>query len=122
MTPDEKIEFAKAGGWLYGHYYPEGHGWLSPDLGTYPNLPDFDTNLQACFDVLERFCSERHLLFELGQQIGSGYYAAFDWHDLSAFQFESDTHFEHGETKQEAIQRAVLSAVRTTSPTSPPHP
>jgi len=58
MTDEQITQFAMAGGWTL-----ESDGlWIPPfDRNQNYRLPDFLTDLQACFDVLERVSKKWHL-------------------------------------------------------------
>jgi len=115
ITDDMLREFAKIGGWAFskcqlGH---AEHCWFVADRpGHYNRPPDFLTDLQACFDVLERFCSTMVFLWECGSRVIT---ADCDERYYCLIQRQIDQSEEPWElvtkanTKQAAIIKAVLS-------------
>ncbi len=116
LTSEELQEFARLGGWQFT-VTPFGvDNVITPEgLPTLNGLPHFPSNLAACFDVLERFCTERkwtYLLCMIPEthndcRLGPVQHfnlmiemrgADEDWPDICAA------------TKQAAIIRAVLAA------------
>ena len=57
MTPETLREFAENCGWRYLNI-TLSRPWKSPDGLPCIELPDFERDLNACFEALEWFCKE----------------------------------------------------------------
>ena len=113
MTPEVLREFAENCGWTK---------CISPCLGFVPpdapevehphficaSLPDFENDLKACFEALEDGyfprISERERRYRLHRGLGGGYDLSLGW--LVEVR---------GDTKQEAIIKAVNAAAKLKS-------
>lgn len=108
MTQDERLrKFAIAGGWVNyscDSKWCHGSHWRSPSKVAWSPLPDFPNDLTACFEVLERACSDKwfwRLALKSNGQILATIYDKY-----------RDIRYEaEAETKQLAIIYAVLGAV-----------
>lgn len=122
MLTNEQIEqCAKAGGWRHGlitWHKPDCGGEDGYDCGCW-KLPDFRTDLQACFDLLERICRPHGWVYELSMvPAGEGDSCGLV---VEHFNVMIDPKKDHERfedlpeacavTKQEAIFLALLDAV-----------
>jgi len=121
ITDEMLRRFMELGGWTPHVVDRESTGplivyWHPPTCGKDPkhgskscdyerhreSMRDFRTDLAACFEVLERVCEERGLLWTVGKSAYTD--------DSERFFCVLDPNVTLGPTKQDAIILAVLAA------------
>lgn len=121
FSNEQLRQFAELGGWSHvvisrrDQYSEIGYSGFRPGQavsdGQLHAVPDFtkDTNLAACFEVLERFCEQRKLTWVVAKnQDGSVRCVLYAWPGQPFRRKRAASAV--GPTKQEAIINAVLAA------------